>query len=796
MCRRYPHLGILWRGAFVFAQHASPQFVKSWLTSVNGNDRFAGQSDKEFIDGTGSNNARITIDDTKEYQTIEGFGWTMTQGSAYWIMQMPQDKKIALLKELFSLKEGEGIIGSSTVRVALGASDLGQGAYTYQDDRNKAFSLAGPDLTYLVPVLQEMVKINPKIKLMASPWSAPAWMKTPFSQTGTQQLRGGSLKKEHFGDYADYILKYFQEMKKLGIEFHSMTIQNEPLTEHNWPSMYMSKEDQYNFVENYLGPKLEDNGFSHIKLIGYDHNCDNTEYPIYVARSKYIEGSAFHLYGGSIEALQTVYNQTKKSVYFTEQWSDGSSNGFNGGDFTWDMVNVMLGSVQNMSKVAIMWNVASNQNWDPHTDDGGCDRCKGAVTINSNTFVVTRNQTYYEAAHMSKAARDGAVRIASTSTDGGLNQVAFKNPEDESTSLVVFNTNGGSKTFDIVWNGKVCTYTLPGNTVATLVWAPLEIKVKVESVSLSSESTTIDLESDAKTFQLTATVLPENATLKTVKWSSSDNSVASVDARGLVKGRKAGVTTITVTTVNENKTATCEVTVVGVDPNPFNEVYNIVSVYSDKNLDVKDHNASPGAELQQWEDNGGESNQKWTLEKEGDDIYSIRSEFSLLNLQAMGNDDGAAIQLQPYSGAENQQWKIEEVESGIYSIISVSAGKSMDIDGPSNDNGRKLHLWGGYEGQANRQWKFVESEALGLTDLYSLSFSVYPNPVTDILRVDFDSQDNRTYEVYTVSGDKVDFGSLNNMTNEIDMTRLTSGVYVLKIQSKQNIAHAKVIKNK
>lgn len=215
-------------------------------------------------------------------------------------------------------------------------------------------------MEYLIPVLQQIVQINPNVKFLASPWSAPAWMKTTYN--GKQQLRGGKLKKEHFVDYAQYILNYFKEMEKLGLKFHSMTIQNEPLTEHNWPSMYMSKEDQYDFVENYLGPILTNNGYGYIKLIGYDHNCDNTEYPIYVARSQYIEGSAFHLYGGSIAALSTVYNATKKSVYFTEQWTDG--NGDFGSDFAYHLQQIMLGTVNNMGKIALEWNVASDQNWD------------------------------------------------------------------------------------------------------------------------------------------------------------------------------------------------------------------------------------------------------------------------------------------------------------------------------------------------------------------------------------------------------------------------------------------------
>lgn len=448
-----------------FVLHAYPQGVESWQTATNKSTLFHKGPDIQFSAGTGSNSTKIMIDPSQQFQTVEGFGWTMTQGSAYVIRQLPEACQTALLKELFSVSEG---LGSATVRVALGASDLGQGAYTYQDDPTQPFSLEGPDLEQLIPVLQQITQINPNVKFMASPWSAPAWMKTPFRGNGKQQLRGGELQKQYFGAYAEYILTYFKEMEKVGIKFHSMTIQNEPLTEHNWPSMYMSQEDQYDFVENYLGPTLQHNGYGYIKLIGYDHNCDNTAYPIYVARSRYIEGSAFHLYGGKISAMSTVYNATGKSVYFTEQWTGG--NGKFDEDFSFHMREVMLGTVNNMGKVALAWNVASDQNWDPHTDDGGCNLCMGAITIHNETKAITKNATYYTTAHLSKVTKEGSVRIGSSGlhTDG-LYFASFQNP-DATTSLVVFNTNRGSKTFDVVWQGKSIPYTLQGNTAVSFLW--------------------------------------------------------------------------------------------------------------------------------------------------------------------------------------------------------------------------------------------------------------------------------------------------------------------------------------
>lgn len=771
------------------SQLFSQTFVQSWQTSTNASKLFQKQTDKEFTDGEGNNSIKIRLNDTKTYQAVEGFGWTMTQGSAYVIRQLSDAQQTAILEELFSVEKG---LGSATVRVPLGASDLGQGAYTYQDNKNAAFSLAGPDLTYLVPVLQKLVQVNPEVKFMASPWSAPAWMKTPFSGTGTQQLRGGSLKKEHFGDYADYLLKYFQEMEKQGIKFHSMTIQNEPLTEHNWPSMYMSKEDQYDFVENHLGPKLKNNGYGYIKLIGYDHNCDNTEYPIHVARSQYIEGSAFHLYGGTIDAMQRVYDQTGKSVYFTEQWSDGRNWGFNGSDFTWDMQNVMLGATQNMSKTALMWNVASDQNMDPHTDDGGCDVCKGAITINTGSKEITRNQTYYEVAQMSKVTRFGSLRIQSTSTDGSLNNVAFTNP-DGTTSLVVFNQGGDSKTFDIVWNGKSCSYTLAGNTVVSLIWAPILITVPVTSVTVTPGSKEINRRD---VFQLSATVFPENATLKSVRWSSSNEQVATVDENGLVLARNEGKATITATTVNEQKTATCEITVL---PNmhgtgDFPHVYYIKSVYSSKLLDVKDRNMDSGAELQQWEDNGGGDNQKWIFEYDGGDVYFIKSKFSDLYIQAMNSGDDGKLRLHAFTGDENQQWKIEEVTSGVYKMTSVAHGTVIDLAGPSDADGAEIHLWKNFD-SPNQQWMIDIADIVSaISASMSNSVLAYPNPTTGNVNLTFDSVGKRTLDLFTVSGKLLCSHEIDESFHTLDLYNATKGVYLLKIKDGERIDRIKIIK--
>ncbi|MDR2475816.1 MAG: RICIN domain-containing protein [Bacteroidales bacterium] len=754
------------------------QTVQSWKTSCSESKKLQAQTDGVFANGNGSNSAKISINPQSTFQTVDGFGWTMTQGSAYWLMQMTQANRQALLSEVFSQNSG---LGSSFIRIGLGATDLSQGSYTYHDNQSAGFSLTVPDLTYLIPVLQEIKTINPDVKLLATPWSAPAWMKD-----NNYLAWGGRLRTDKYADYAQYFLNYLNAMHSHGLDIYAIAVQNEPLNGGNNPAMEMTKEQQYDFVNGYLGVLLKNSTnpeyIRNVKIIGYDHNCDNTAYPIYVAQSQYIDGTAFHLYGGDISAMTTVHNATGKDVYFTEQYT--AANGNFGSDFEWHIKNVMLGSVNNWGKTALAWNFASNENWQPHNENT-CEDCKGAVTVNSSTKNITRNVSYYTIAHFSKIAKDGALRIASSSTDNSLMHAAFTNP-DGSASLVVFNEASSAKTFDIQYQGNSCTYTLEGKTVASLIWGQQPIEIPVTSVEVSPTSVSVPR---FQTVQLTATVLPANATLKAVAWTSSNTNVATVDNTGLVLGIAAGNATITATTLNENKTASAEITVTAnTGTGNFPDVYYIYSVYSNKVLDIKDRNSSAGAELQQWECGSFDNdNQRWTLEYAGDSNYFIRSRFSGLYLQAMGNNDGADVRLQPLAANNSQLWNITEVESGIYSIVNVMAQKSLDVDGPSDENGKKLHLWGTYEGQLNRQWRFESAELTTVNPVVAdrERFSVFPVPATNMLNINAvpnsEMLPDCKAEIISSSGITVKTIQLKNTENQIHIKNIPEGFYLLRI---------------
>lgn len=434
-----------------------------WVTTGDGLQLLQQQAATMPFVNTSNVNYNIEIDSAITYQSIDGFGYTLTGSSAQLINSMPAPQRDGLLNELFSSSG----IAVSYIRVSIGASDLSPSVFTYNDrpagqtDPTLANFSLGPDLTHLVPVLQKILTINPNIKILGSPWTAPSWMKTNESPIG------GSLKPEWYGAYAQYFVKYIQAMKALGITVDAITIQNEPQHGGNNPSMLMNASEQATFIKANLGPAFQAAALT-TKIIVWDHNCDNPGYPIAVlndgAAKPFINGAAFHLYGGDISALSTVHDaHPDKDLYFTEQWT-AASGGF-AGDLAWHMRNVIIGSMRNWSKNALEWNLANDPTYGPHTP-GGCSECKGAITIHGTTY--TRNVSYYIIAQASKFVPMGSVRISSSMVTT-LPNVAFKRPDGKKV-LIVLNDSGGARSFNIKFRGKWAVASLANGAVGTYIW--------------------------------------------------------------------------------------------------------------------------------------------------------------------------------------------------------------------------------------------------------------------------------------------------------------------------------------
>lgn len=442
--------------------------VDVWITTGDKTSLLKQQPDVLFEPGAGSGGSLISVVPTTTYQTVSGFGAAMTDSSA-WLLQnkMSAAQRDKLMRQLFSPTAG---IGLNYLRVPMGASDFtASGFYTYNDspsggsdDAQAQFSVAHDDAT-IVPRLQQARQLNPALRLMASPWSAPAWMKTNNS------LVGGSLAARWEASYARYLEKFVQAYQQRGLPIDAITLQNEPLNTSSYPTMSMSAAQQARIIANDLGPLFAADGIA-TKIVAYDHNWDNTSYPLQVlgdaAAGPFVAGSAFHAYAGSVTAQTTVHNAfPTKDIYFTEISGGNWAPNF-GDNLVWYSQNIIIGATRNWAKTALLWNLALDQNSNPHQN--GCGDCRGVVTVNNSTGAVTFNEEFYVLGQVTKAVQPDAVRIGSTTTSA-INTVAFRNP-DGSHVLLALNSNASATTLRLYENGRHLLYPIPGRSVATFLW--------------------------------------------------------------------------------------------------------------------------------------------------------------------------------------------------------------------------------------------------------------------------------------------------------------------------------------
>ncbi|MGW6929003.1 ricin-type beta-trefoil lectin domain protein [Lentzea sp. NPDC054927] len=430
-----------------------------WLTTADRSNLLRQQGDVTF--GSGGSGPTITVNPNSTYQSMVGFGASFTDAAAWNIFNSPRRNEI--MSNLFNKSSG---IGMSFIRQPIGATDFSRSFYTYNDGAAdptlSRFSIAH-DNAYIIPLLQQAKQLNPQLAVMATPWSAPAWMKNNNS------LIQGSLNDSRIGVYADYLVKFAQAYKAAGIPIDYMSVQNEPNFEPpGYPGMRMSAQQQVNVI-NTLVPKLRAAG-EQARLLGYDHNWDDTNYPQTVNNGAggNVIGSAWHCYGGNPSGQSVVKNnQPGKDIFFTE--CSGTKSGDDAATFRdtlrWQGINLAIGATRNHARSVAIWNMALDQNNGPVI--GSCTNCTGVVsTIGGN---VTYNAEYYVLGHLSKFVQPGAVRIDSTGYgEGGIQNVAFRNP-DGRIVLVALNS-GGQQSFRVSYGGQTFGYTLPAGAMATFTW--------------------------------------------------------------------------------------------------------------------------------------------------------------------------------------------------------------------------------------------------------------------------------------------------------------------------------------
>ena len=414
----------------------------------------------------------IYVNENHFYQQMDGFGASMTDSSAWLIYtQLSEAQRSAVMTALFSPTEG---IGVSVTRIPMGASDFANGAhYSYDDmppgetDPELAHFSIDHDRAYIIPALQDALQLNPSLKIIASPWSPPAWMKDSDS------LLHGSLKPEYYATLAQYFVKFIQAYEAENLPIYAITLQNEPYYEpYSYPGMRLNPPDAAKLVKDYFRPAFDAAGLE-TKILVWDHNWDEWKYPLAVLNDPdakaALDGTAWHCYAGSVIAQGIIHDaHPDKDIYFTECSGGTWISGFEAG-FRSDMKDLVIGSTRNWAKVVNKWNLALDAQHNPHS--GGCATCDGFVTIKPKTETgFSYNFDYYSFGHASKFVKPGAYRIASTSfTYQGLESVAFKNP-DGSKVLIVANTSTAEKAFVVRWGGRSLAYALPSGAAATLAW--------------------------------------------------------------------------------------------------------------------------------------------------------------------------------------------------------------------------------------------------------------------------------------------------------------------------------------
>ena len=412
----------------------------------------------------------INVDDAVTYQQMDGFGASITESSA-WLMynKLSVAQRDELMEKLFDPVKG---IGLSFLRQPMGASDFALKDYSYNDlpagQRDPAltqFSIAH-DRAYIVPLLRQAIALNPQIKIMASPWSPPGWMKTSDS------MIEGKLLATSYPALAKYFVKFVHAYAAEGIPIYAVSMQNEPLfSPGNYPGTLVTAEEQAVFIRDHLGPAFRAQNLD-TKIMVFDHNWDLISYANTVLSdpkaASFVAGTAVHCYGGSVTAQTQLRNQFPDKDIWETECSGGAWQPKN---LLSEQVGLIIGSTRNWAKGVILWNLALDQTNGPHL--GGCGNCRGLVTIDTNASPSTTTLTvdYVALGHASKFVSPGAWRVESNSFDTGLQDVAFRNPDG---SIVLLALNSGSTTvsFHVGWSGRSFAYTLNPGSAATFRWRP------------------------------------------------------------------------------------------------------------------------------------------------------------------------------------------------------------------------------------------------------------------------------------------------------------------------------------
>ncbi len=454
--------------AAVAASHAAP--LRWWRTTADAIERVAARTPL-LPTRAATGDVVVRVDHVRRYQTITGFGAALTDASTMLVEALPAARRDSLWRALFA--RGDGGTGLSVLRVPIGASDFSVRHYSYDDvppgetDSTLAHFSTAAEPAARMPLLRAAKALNPDLRVVLAPWSAPAWMKTSGS------LIGGTLKDDQLAAYARYLVETVLAYRAAGVPVAALSVQNEPaFTPPDYPGMRLTAAQRAALVAQHLGPALA-RAASGVQLLEWDHNWDQPGEPLAVlqdpAARRWIAGVAWHCYAGDVTAQDSVHRAFPRvATWFTEcaggRWAPEFA-----GNLRWNVATLVVGALRHWATAVVWWNLALDADGGPHL--GGCGNCRGVLAVDTLTGIVTPNVEYDVLAHASRVLRPGSVRVASDDRPGGIRSVAVVHADggrgivllNEGTTEVIVALREGSRTWRLV---------LPAGAVVSAMWGP------------------------------------------------------------------------------------------------------------------------------------------------------------------------------------------------------------------------------------------------------------------------------------------------------------------------------------
>ena len=445
--------------------------VQVWLTTSDRTHLLERQPDIAFSAIVSTAATLIDVDTAQRFQTMAGFGAALTDASAALIQtRLAPPQREAFLQELFGRRHNG--VGFSVVRLSIGASDFSRTHYTLDDmpagmrDDAMAHFAISQNRGDVLPVMQRAIAINSQLTVIATPWSAPAWMKSSNS------LIAGTLRTDAYPAFAEYLRRYVSAFASEGVPIAALTVQNEPHNEpKDYPGMRFTADARADFIGHHLGPLFAAHRMR-TQILDWDHNWDEPQSPLAVlgdsVARRFVSGVAWHCYAGDVSAQSTAHDAfPEKDTWLTECAGGAWAPDF-GENLRWNVRTLIIGATRNWARGVTLWNLALDAQHGPHL--GGCNDCRGVLTIDSATGTVTRNEEFYALAHASRFVRPGAVRIASTTGIDDLSTVAFRNADDGSIVLLTVNDSRLNRTVRVKTGAREFLAQIPAQSVVSLWW--------------------------------------------------------------------------------------------------------------------------------------------------------------------------------------------------------------------------------------------------------------------------------------------------------------------------------------